>query len=81
MKFCKLFELENDEQVLVIKKYDPDSDLFVVETSTDVNGDAIVQSQRLHEESSQNEIFDMIDLAYAKKFRKRIENSLRDVRG
>ena len=35
MKFAKVFDLENDEQVLVVKDYDNDEEEDIVTVSTD----------------------------------------------
>lgn len=40
-KFARLFELENDNQVLLVSSYNDDEDVFVIKVSTEIDGVAL----------------------------------------
>jgi hypothetical protein len=69
MKFAKLFELENGEQVLVVKDYDNDKEKEIVRVTTDFNTATASITHSFKNEELQQKMFDTFDLESAKKFR------------
>lgn len=67
MKFAKLFELENGEQVLVVKDYDNDKE--IVRVTTDFNTATASITHSFKNEELQQKMFDIFDIESAKKFR------------
>ena len=75
MKFAKVFDLENDEQVLVVKDYDNDEEKDIVRVSTDFDGSRVSLIFSFDDEKSQLKNFDSFDIQKAKDFRDTIESN------
>ena len=69
MKFAKVFDLENDEQVLVVKDYDNDEEKDIVTVSTDFETARAAMTYKFKNEEVQQKIFDSFDMESAEKFR------------
>ena len=69
MKFAKLFELENSEQVLIVKDFDNDKEKEIVRITTDFNTARASITHIFENEELQQKKFDSFDLESAKKFR------------
>ena len=70
MKFAKVFDLENDEQVLVVKDYDNDEEKDIVTVSTDFETARAAMTYKFKNEEVQQKMFDSFDMESAEKFRK-----------
>lgn len=70
MKFAKVFDLENDEQVLVVKDYDNDEETDIVTVSTDFETARAAMTYKFKNEEGQQKMFDSFDMESAEKFRK-----------
>ena len=73
MKFAKLFDLENDEQVLVVKDYDNDREKDIVTVSTDFEAARAAATYSFKDEETQLKMFDSFDIESAKRFRTAME--------
>ena len=69
MKFAKVFDLENDEQVLVVKDYDNDEEEDIVTVSTDFETARVAMTYRFKNEEIQQKMFDSFDMESAERFR------------
>lgn len=69
MKFAKVFDLENDEQVLVVKDYDNDEEKDIVTVSTDFETARAAMTYKFKNEEVQQKMFDSFDMESAEKFR------------
>lgn len=75
-KFAKLFELENEEQVLVQLHYDEDDDVFKLSSTTNVDGTVGSISHGYEKEENAKKGFEKYDLYAAIEFRKTVEEML-----
>ena len=69
MKFANLFDLENDEQVLLNMSYDNDTEKDIVEVITDIVLARASVKYSFKETDSAIKFFDTFDIESAKKFR------------
>lgn len=69
MKFAKVFDLENDQQVLVVKDYDNDEEKDIVTVSTDFETARAAMTYKFKNEEVQQKMFDSFDMESAEKFR------------
>ena len=69
MKFAKLFDLENDEQVLLDMSYDNDTEKDIVEVITDIVLARASVKYSFKETDSAIKFFETFDIESAKKFR------------
>ena len=78
MKFAKLFELENDEQVLVSRFYDAESEEYKIRATTDFNGSTAEMATGYFSEEEQEMTFEIFDMELAVAFRKSMEPFFND---
>ena len=76
MKFAKLFDLENDIQVLIVKDYDNDKEKDIVTVSSDFDGAMVSLIFSFNDEETQLKHFDSFNTEEAKEFRLTIKKSL-----
>ena len=74
MKFAKLFNLENDNQVLVVKDYDNEKEKDIVTVSSYFEVAMITLTFSFNDEASQLKHFDSFNTEKAKEFRNKIES-------
>jgi len=77
MKFAKIFDLENDQQVLVVKDYDSDTDMDMIRVSTDFGSAIALVNYSFKNQEAQNEMFEAFDINSAIKFRNALEDDFK----
>ena len=73
--FCKIFEIEKG-QVLLIKDYDCESNLFGLNQITNIQGSEISAKSAFKDETLRDKAFDDFDKTKAEKFYSTILNQL-----
>ena len=73
MKFAKLFDLENDIQVLIVKDYDNDKEKNIITVSSDFDGAMVSLIISFNDEETQLKHFDLFNTEKAKGFRETME--------
>lgn len=71
MKFAKVFELENDEQVLVV--IEADSDDYNMTVCSDIDGLRVETKLGFETDEARQKAFDSIDIPFAERIRKTLE--------
>lgn len=73
MKFARIIELENDEQVLLLTDYNDDTDKYEIKIITDLESCRAQVKLSFETEESVNNILDNYSLEKAKLFRDEME--------
>ncbi len=73
MKFAKILELENNEQVLLITDYNNDTDKYEINIITDLECGRAKIKLSFEKEETVNNILENYSLEKAKLFRKEME--------
>jgi hypothetical protein len=72
--FAKVFDLENEEQVLVVLGFDNEEDKHEVKLTTEMVGVSISMSIGCEKEEQAQKIFDEYTIENAQEFRKNMDS-------
>ena len=69
MKFAKIFDLENGEQILVVMQYDDEQNTHDLVVSTNIEGTKLDLTFSFESEEDLESYFNNLNTEYAVKFR------------